>query len=99
MKPLTKLKLSAWLNKDFPSNAKGWDNATDEIRDISRFSRQILDVVDDKNVEPLDFSSLTTPSDWNTKAKKYIDANYKQMSKMAQQVFLYKVQLNFFHEN
>lgn len=71
----------------FPDNATSWDKATDEIREIARTAREYyngitLDVLeeDPKALQPLDFRSFKTPSQWNTQAKKFIRDTYAKMN-------------------
>gem|GEM_PF-970732 len=79
-------KIEKFLTK-FPKNAKNWDKATDEIRDLSRFSREYLEEIDKTVVEALNFRSFTTPAQWNTKGREYILANFNRMSEQAKIAF------------
>ena len=79
---------------EFPNDATSWADATDEIRDLSRASKEYvneydLDVLDDdpKAVKPLDFRELKKPSQWNTEGKKYILKNIDKMSDRTFELF------------
>jgi hypothetical protein len=72
----------------FPNDAKSWGQATDELRDLARMARITYLEVDDKEFEPLDFKTLKTPSEWNTKGKLYIFDMYLRMSDEAKKEFL-----------
>nr|DAS16095.1 MAG TPA: hypothetical protein [Caudoviricetes sp.] len=64
----------------FPKEAVCWSQATDEIRDLARESREYLEEYDNVIVEPLDFRSYKRPSEWNTNGRDYILANFDRMS-------------------
>ena len=68
-----------YLN-EYPDDAKSWADATDELKDIAKTAREFIGEYDDKQIKPLDFKSFKTPSEWNTKAKKYIKDTYESMS-------------------
>jgi len=70
--------LNKYLDK-FPNNAKNWSQATDELKDISRTAREYIEEYDNKVLQPLNFKSFKTPSEWNTESKKYIKNVYKSM--------------------
>jgi hypothetical protein len=72
----------------FPNNATCWSKATDEVRDLARWSRETLEELDGVIVEPINFREIGTPADWNTKGKAYIMANLKKMSNAAKSEFL-----------
>jgi hypothetical protein len=72
----------------FPNDAKSWNQATDELRDIARMSRMTYLEVDEKNYPALDFKQLKTPGEWNTKSKSYIKEMYTRMSNKAKKEFL-----------
>jgi hypothetical protein len=71
-------KIQIFLSK-FPDNATSWAHATDEIRDISRASREFLEE-DNVAVNAVNFASFKTPAEWNTEGKKSIVANIALMS-------------------
>jgi hypothetical protein len=72
----------------FPNDAKSWNQATDELRDIARMSRMTYLEVDEKDYPALDFKQLKTPGEWNTKSKSYIKEMYARMSDKAKKEFL-----------
>ncbi len=64
-------------------DATCWSQATDEIRDMSRRSREILQEVDGIVVEAVDFRAIRTPAEWNRKGRESILANMEKMSNAA----------------
>lgn len=64
----------------FPNKAKTWAEATDEIMDISRASREYLEEYQDIIVEPLNFKQLKSPAKWNTEGKASIMGNFNRMT-------------------
>ena len=74
----------------FPDNAVKWSQATDEVRDFARWSRVYINEFDldllqeeveaGKGRQPLDFTKLNTPSEWNTQGKRYVYESMKLMS-------------------
>ncbi len=71
-------KLNTFLKK-FPNDAKEWDKATDEIRDVAKlirdaYNEQVLNVLENEDgyIKGLEFRDFKTPSQWNTEAKKQI---------------------------
>ena len=66
-------KIAKFLEQ-FPNGATKWSQATDEVRDIARSCRIIL------QQEPCDFTKLNTPSLWNTIGKDYIIKSWKIMN-------------------
>lgn len=72
----------------FRDDETSWRGATDELRDIARYSREFLAELDDVEVDALDFKSFKTPAEWNATSKKYIMDNISKMSKLAQGKFL-----------
>lgn len=76
-----------YLDK-FRDDETSWRGATDELRDIARYSREFLDDYDEVTVDALDFKSFKTPAEWNSTSKKYIMDNITKMSKWAQTKFL-----------
>jgi hypothetical protein len=81
-----KTKIEKFLEK-FPKDATSWRYATDEIRDLSRESREILEDCDGITVEPVDFKACKTPAEWNTKGRESILANFDRMSERTQKDF------------
>ena len=76
-----------YLDK-FSDDETSWRGATDELKDIARYSREFLAELDDVEVDALDFKSFKTPAEWNSTSKKYIMDNISKMSKLAQTKFL-----------
>jgi hypothetical protein len=72
----------------FPNDAKSWNQATDELRDIARMSRMTYLEVDEKDYPALDYKQLKSPGEWNTKSKSYIKEMYTRMSNKAKKEFL-----------
>lgn len=73
--------------KQFPDDAKSWAKATDEIREIARSVKEYYNEFENKKIAPLDFRTLRTPSDWNSKGKKYILKVYDKMSDKTKKEF------------
>ncbi len=76
---MSKVGLKKFLDK-FPNNAKSWADATDEVRDIARTAKEYYNELEGKNIQPCDFRSMKTPSEWNTKGKAYIFKVYDKMN-------------------
>jgi hypothetical protein len=76
-----------YLDK-FRDDETSWRGATDELRDIARYSREFLSELDNIEIDALDFKSFKTPAEWNTTSKKYIMDNISKMSKLTQTKFL-----------
>ena len=49
-------KIEKFLEQ-FPTNATSWREATDEVRELARASREMLDEYDDIKVEAVDFTA------------------------------------------
>ncbi len=81
-----KTKIEKFLEK-FPKDATSWGDATDEIRDLSRESREYLEECDGVEVEPVDFQACKTPAEWNTRGRESILANFDKMHPETQQRF------------
>ncbi len=64
-------------------DATCWSQATDEIREISRMSRILLEEIDGIVVETVDFRAIRTPAEWNKKGRESILANMEKMSNAA----------------
>src|SRR6187401_1525170 len=73
------MTLSKFL-KQFPDNATSWAQATDEVRDISRWSRETLLSVDNLDVPQECFHYFPTPEAWNRFGKNSIYRNIYLMS-------------------
>lgn len=79
-------KIEKFLEK-FPTNATSWLQATDEVRDLSHTSREFLAEYDDIKVEAVDFTTIKTPAEWNTKGRESILRNYDMMRPHTQLLF------------
>ena len=79
-------KIEKFLEQ-FPTDATSWVQATDEVRDRARASREMLDEYDDIKVEAVDFTAPKTPAEWNTKAREAILRNYNMMRPRTQMLF------------
>ena len=79
-------KIEKFLEQ-FPTDATSWVQATDEVRDLARASREMLDEYDDIKAEAVDFTATKTPAEWNTKAREAILRNYNMMRPRTQMLF------------
>lgn len=79
-------KIEKFLEK-FPTDATSWLQATDEVRDLSRTSREFLAEYDDVKVEAVDFTTIKTPAEWNAKGRESILRNYDLMRPRTQLLF------------
>lgn len=71
----------------FPKEAVCWSQATDEIRDLARESREHLEELEGVIVQPLDFRSYKRPAEWNTNGRDYILANFDRMNEQTKKAF------------
>lgn len=81
-----KEKIEEFLQK-FPKDATCWSQATDEIRDMARTSREYLEVYENIVVGPLNFRVIHSPSAWNTAGRDYIMSNLNRMNPHTQKIF------------
>ena len=79
-------KIEKFLEQ-FPTDATSWVQATDEVRDLARASREMLDEYDDIKVEAVDFATLDTPAKWNSVCREAIWRNYDLMRPHTQLLF------------
>ena len=79
-------KIERFLDK-FPTNATSWREATDEVRDLARASREMLDEYDDVQVDSIYFPDIKDPAEWNTRAREAVMRNYDMMSPRTQMLF------------
>ena len=79
-------KIEKFLEQ-FPTDATSWVQATDEVRDLARASREMLGEYDDIKFEAVDFTATRTPAEWNTKAREAILRNYNMMRPRTQLLF------------
>ena len=83
---------------NFDNNATSWRDATQEIMDISRTSREYLEEYDHIKVDPVDFrmiSRIKKPRDWNVEGKTSILNNFDKMSSNTQKKFLEEIEEMF----
>ena len=83
---------------NFDNNATSWRNATQEIMDISRMSREYLEEYDNIKVDPVDFRMISRtkkPSDWNMEGKASVLNNFDKMSTNTQKKFLKEIEEMF----
>ena len=85
--PTTMLHKIEKFLEQFPTDATSWSQATDEIRDLSRASREMLNEYDDIQVEAVDFTATRTPAEWNTLGRESIMRNYDMMRPRTQLLF------------
>ena len=84
--------------KSFPVDVTQWNNATDEIRDLTRYIRQyynevILDIERDDETHPksqkaLNWRQFKTPSEWNSNGQKEIVRVWNLLDKKHQAEFI-----------
>lgn len=79
-------KIEKFLEQ-FPTNATSWRQATDEVRDLARASREMLDEYDDVQVDSIYFPDIKDPAEWNTRAREAVMRNYDLMSPRTQLLF------------
>nr|DAZ61886.1 MAG TPA: hypothetical protein [Caudoviricetes sp.] len=84
-----KTKIEKFL-AHFSKDATSWAQATDEVRDLARTSREYLADYDGVIVEPMDFKHISTPAEWNTKGRDYILANFDKMQERTRKLFYYR---------
>lgn len=70
-------ELKAAILAKFPADATCWSQATDEVRDMSRWAREALELGEDA---ALNFRALTTPARWNLRGAESVAAFWEQMS-------------------
>ena len=73
--------------EQFPTNATCWSQATDEVYDLARTSREMLDEYDDVQVDSIYFPDIKDPAEWNTRAREAVMRNYDMMSPRTQLLF------------
>ena len=79
-------KIEKFLEQ-FPTNATCGSQATDEVYDLARTSREFLYEYDDAKVEAVDFATLVTPAKWNSVCREAIWRNYDLMRPHTQLLF------------
>lgn len=83
---------------NFDNNATSWRDATQEIMDISRTSREYLEEYDNVKVDPVDFRMISRtkkPSEWNIEGKASVLNNFDKMSTNTQKKFLKEIEEMF----
>lgn len=73
------------LEREFPPNATSWAQATDEVRDMSRWAREELGIGESS---ALNFGAITTPAEWNTKGIASIVGHFDAMNTRQRAAFL-----------
>lgn len=84
MKPLTHEELGQAIARQFPPEATSWAQATDEVRDLCRWAREMAGVHVDQAV---DFRAMVTPAQWNTQGIAGIIKFYKMLNPQKQLEF------------
>ena len=79
-------KIESFLAQ-FPTDATSWSQATDEVYDLARASREFLDEYDDVKVEAVDIAELKTPAEWNAVCRATVLRNYDLMHPHTQLLF------------
>ena len=79
-------KIEKFLEQ-FPTDATSWTQATDEVYDLARTSREFLEEYDDVKVKAVDLATLDTPAKWNSVCREAIWRNYDLMRSHAQLLF------------
>ena len=79
-------KIEKFLEQ-FPTDATSWVQATDEVRDLARASREMLDEYDDVQVDSIYFPDIKDPAEWNTRAREAVMRNYDMRSPRTQLLF------------
>ena len=67
----------------FPKNATNWSQATDEVRDMARTVRELLEEYEGVIVAPVDFRAVKTPAEWNTEGREFILTDYDRKADRA----------------
>ena len=79
-------KIEKFLEQ-FPTDATSWRQATDEVRDLARASREMLDEYDDVQVDSIYFPDIKDPAEWKTLGLESIMRNYDMMRPRTQLLF------------
>ena len=79
-------KIEKFLEQ-FPTDATSWEHATDEVRDLARASREMLDEYDDVQVDSIYFPDIKDPAEWNIRAREAVMRNYNMMRPRTQMLF------------
>lgn len=73
--------------ENFPKNATNWSQATDEVRDMARKARELLEEYEGVIVEPVNFRAIETPAEWNTEGREFILTNFDRMADRTKERF------------
>lgn len=83
--------------KAFPTNATKWSQATDEIRDLTRYIREYYNEVvlnsdlegndHPSGIKSLNWRNFKTPSEWNTNGQQEIIKIWNKLDKKQQLEF------------
>lgn len=82
---ITATELEAALTKKYPVNATCWSQATDEVRDMSRWAREVRSLDEDAAVQ---FRAIIEPSEWNRRGIASIVSHFSKMTDYQKGVFL-----------
>lgn len=83
------VQLAAKLQKAYPVNATCWSQATDEIRDMSRYAREELELGEEA---ALNFRAIRTPGEWNAKGIESIVNFFEQMNDRQKANYLARIE-------
>ena len=75
----------------FSENATSWNQATDEIMDLARITREYSNDQLDTNILAIDFRSINTPAEWNTRYKNQVREIFPTLPTWAQEEIIEKV--------
>ena len=87
---MTPTTLRTVLETRFPRNAVGWNQATDEVREIARSARLTLELGEEYAVN---FRRCTTPAQWNCNAIDAAVEFYSQMTSIQRAAFISRITL------
>lgn len=90
-------ELEQYLEK-FKKDATEWKDATGGIREIVKIFRTTCEEIDGASIAPLNFKELSSPSEWNTKAKEHIFDVYGKMSDKCKEKTVLKARSYFWEE-
>jgi len=74
---MTPALLQARLEANFPPTATCWSQATDEVRDMSRFCREALRL---SELHAVNFGACKTPAEYNLFGNAAIVRHYTKMT-------------------
>lgn len=79
-------KIEKFLER-FPKDAACWSQATDEVRDMARKVRELLEEYEGVIVESVDFRAVKTPAEWNAEGREFILTNFDRMTDRTKERF------------